>query len=277
MRAVSSLILVGAALFLAGTALIAVTPRGRAASERAELLWQTRRGGMPHRDGHELEPQVGTATGDQTLQKDPSVSLTPARGQWELARLWQVYKDGILDRQDYGDARQKIVAKMQGGAMRTRGARETARQLGPVLSAKEVKKGRLLIAAMTKLKKDHAYIQKQLQSPWRQDKKGLQDKDKLLTRQMAKLEGAMQTMKQSKAHAPPPPAESHLQKMQKSHAPPQRMAAEDFRDPAADAAAIHTMPASMKALSRRTFSRQPQLGSAAYTEAEVARALGTDV
>jgi hypothetical protein len=196
--------------------------------------------------------------------------LTPAQAQWELARLAQVFEEGILDSADYSDARAKILAKEQGQKVRTRGEQQP-RHFGTTLSAPEFKKGQAFLAAMQKLKKDHAYLQKQLQSPWRQDKKGLKDKDKILTRQMAKLEGAMQAMKNGHAQGSP---------TQRSRADfdaastAKRRAAQDFRTPAQDDAASSIF--ATQTAPRRTLSRRPAIGSAAYTTAEVKRALGTN-
>lgn len=58
-----------------------------------------------------------------------------------------------------------------------------------------------LVTAMQKIKKEHDEIQKQLTSPWRQDKKSLQEKDQKLEQSMGKLEKMENEMKQQ--HQPP--------------------------------------------------------------------------
>ena len=280
-------------------ALLAVGTQLGTAPRPAKLLWATSRGGLPHRDGHELVPgglarprgfratprgalaraprgpaplsqlqaraPRDTETGERTVQKDPRKPLTPAKARWELARLAQVRQEGILDSVDYQDARAKIIAEEQDQEVRTRGE-QNPQHLGTTLSAPAFKKGQALLAAMLKLKKDHAYLQKQLLSPWRQDKKGLKSKDKMLTRQMAKLEGAMRAMKNGHAQG----STTQSSRTGFDVESPAKREAQDFKAPTHAASSIPATQATPR------FVRRPAIGSAAYTKAEVQRALGTN-
>jgi len=51
-----------------------------------------------------LRSQRGTVKKEQ---------MTPRMGHWKIEQLTQIYKNGILDRQDFVDARAKIVDKIK--------------------------------------------------------------------------------------------------------------------------------------------------------------------
>ena len=134
-------------------------------------------------------------------QKNPIKPLTPEKAKWEIERLSTLHNEGILDSEDYGDARAKIMAKIgqRPASAVARPAQAHSRsgkgEAGHVLSADEFARAKGLMMAMQKLKHAHAKIEKALQSPWRQDKKALKDKEQKLTEQMAKLETAESQIK----------------------------------------------------------------------------------
>jgi len=289
-----------AAAAILALALLAVGAQLWTSPGRAELLWATRRGGIPHRDGNEL------------------VFGPNGRDHW-------YERDWLRDRRT-GGRRSAPLSQLRAQVLR--GAQGT-RHSGAPLLANELKKAQSLAAAMLQLKKNHAYVQKELQSPWRQDKKELQEKDKMLTQQMSKLEGAMQAMK--KEHFESSPNHSRQQKRNQGGQsfdwetgartvlkPPKTLtpakarwelarlaevyqegildsanyqdarakivakenlpggSLQEARTPRASPAGLvaHSRPEA-KTRPRRSLSHPP-IGSAAYTKAEVTRALGTN-
>ena len=288
-----------AAAAILALALLAVGAQLGTSPGRAELLRATRRGGIPHSDGNEL---VAGPTG---------------RDHW-------YERDWLRDRQHRGGSSAPLS---QLRAQVLRGAQGT-RQSGAPL-ANELQKAQALAAAMLKLKKNHAYLQKQLQSPWRQDKKELKEKDKMLTQQMSKLEVAMKVMKKEHFQSSPN-QNSRQQKRMAAQSfdwetgartvlkPPKTLTpakaqwelarlaevyqegildSADYQDARAKVVAKENLPGGSlqeattpraspagqvahsrpeaRTRPRRSF-QHPPIGSAAYTKAEVTRALGTN-
>ena len=126
--------------------------------------------------------------------------LTPKKMAWELHQLAVLHGEGILDDEDFSDAKSKIEAKARqsGDSVESPASpRPSASAPRPHsrMSPADLKRAHAVIAALNKVKKDHTYIKKQLKSPWRQDKKKLEEKDKLLADRMAKLEDMEDEMK----------------------------------------------------------------------------------
>lgn len=161
--------------------------------------------------------------------------LSTKKVAWELNQLMHLHEEGVLDDQDYNDAKGKIETKARSASAPHRQAavlsqayrspQVALRRMGP----EDLKRAQAVIAALNKVKKDHTYIEKQLKSPWRQDKKKLEEKDKLLADRMAKLESMNNEMKKKFAQQPPAAAAQHT--AESDFAAP-NFAAQDFAAPA---------------------------------------------